>query len=65
MKATYQLNSDEQVVNRIRNALLENNGYCPCKIERNADTKCMCKEFRESQETGLCHCGLYQKTFTS
>lgn len=65
MKATYQLNSDEQVVNRIRNALLENNGYCPCKIERNADTKCMCKEFRESQGTGLCHCGLYQKTFTS
>lgn len=65
MKAIYKLNNDEQVVNRIRSALLENDGYCPCKIEHNADTKCMCKEFRESQETGACHCGLYQKTFTS
>lgn len=65
MKAVYQLNSNEQVVNQIRSALLENDGYCPCKIEHNADTKCMCKEFRESQEAGICHCGLYQKTFTS
>ena len=41
--------------------LEENSGYCPCKIVRNEDTKCMCKEFKE-QEEGMCHCGLYYKT---
>lgn len=44
----------------IEKALRENNGYCPCKIEQNPDTKCMCKEFRE-QKSGVCTCGLYEK----
>ena len=46
-------------------ALKENGGYCPCRIVRNEDTKCMCKEFREAIETGIacvCHCGLYELT---
>ena len=38
----------------------ETGGYCPCRLERNEDTRCMCKEFRE-QEKGGCHCGLYVK----
>jgi hypothetical protein len=38
-----------------------NDGYCPCLIERNADTKCMCKEFREQQEAGQCFCGRFEK----
>lgn len=41
-------------------ALRHNDGYCPCKIERTPDTKCICKEFRE-QESGECQCGLYIK----
>lgn len=44
----------------IEKALKENQGYCPCRIYRNPDTKCMCKEFRE-QEKGICHCGLFMK----
>lgn len=44
----------------IEKALKENQGYCPCRIYRNPDTKCMCKEFRE-QEKGVCHCGLFIK----
>lgn len=44
----------------IEKALKENQGYCPCRIYRNPDTKCMCKEFRE-QEKGICHCGLFIK----
>ena len=39
----------------------ENDGYCPCAIDRTPDTKCMCKEFREQKEPGLCHCGRYGK----
>lgn len=37
-----------------------NGGYCPCAVVKNEDTKCICKEFRE-QESGLCHCGRYEK----
>lgn len=55
-----RLNKDEELVSEIRRALNENDGYCPCRIEKTADTKCMCKEFRE-QEYGECHCGLYIK----
>lgn len=46
----------------IEKKLKENDGYCPCSIIRNEDTKCMCKEFRESKIlAGTCHCGLYYK----
>lgn len=44
----------------MKKALKENNGYCPCKLERIPDNKCMCKEFREQAE-GWCTCGLYLK----
>ena len=37
-----------------------NDGYCPCLIDRNEDTKCPCKDFREMTE-GVCHCGRYEK----
>ena len=37
------------------------NGYCPCAVEHDEDTKCMCKEFRESDKPGLCHCGRFEK----
>lgn len=58
LKITY--NQDKQVVDKILDALDKNNGYCPCKLEKNKDTKCMCKEFKEQKE-GYCHCGLYIK----
>ena len=38
-------------------AVKANDGYCPCMREKTPDTKCMCKEFRESNESGVCHCG--------
>ncbi len=44
----------------IKNKIKEKGGYCPCKLLKNDDTKCMCKEFREQKE-GECHCGLYIK----
>jgi len=45
---------------RIKQALIDNDGYCPCKVLRNEDTKCVCKEFR-LQDIGICSCGLYIK----
>lgn len=54
-------NSDKELVKSIREKLQTNNGYCPCSLIKNTDTKCMCKEFREQTEEGLCHCQLYEK----
>lgn len=53
-------NPNKDFVEQMLKALKENSNYCPCKIEKTKDTKCMCKEFRE-QKNGWCHCGLYYK----
>lgn len=55
-----KVNEDKELVKTIREKLKENSGFCPCRLVKNEDTKCMCKEFRE-QEEGECHCGLYVK----
>ncbi len=35
--------------------------YCPCALELTDDWVCPCKEFREQDYEGECHCGRYQK----
>ena len=54
-------NPDEKTFKEVLNKVKNNDGFCPCKIEHTPDTKCMCKEFREQNDEGLCHCGLYKK----
>lgn len=57
-----ETNPDTEYVAEMRKKLKENAGYCPCSVLKNADTKCMCKEFRDQvarNEPGFCHCGLY------
>lgn len=57
-----KLNPDKEFVKNFKEKLKENQGFCPCRIIKNVDTKCMCKEFREqvfSNVEGWCHCGLY------
>mgnify|MGYP004514432521 FL=1 len=58
MKIT--INPDKEFVRDMRKALKDNNGFCPCALEKTEDTKCMCREFRE-MVNGTCHCGLYTK----
>lgn len=50
---------------KIEEAIKNNDGYCCCALERSDDTKCMCKDFREQDHTGLCHCGRYYKVLKS
>lgn len=45
----------------IRILVEQNDGYCPCAILKNEDTKCMCKEFKEQTTPGECHCGRFIK----
>lgn len=61
-----KLNPDKEMVDTIKEGLKRTGGYCPCKIERTEDTKCMCKEFKNQIKDpnfeGYCHCMLYYKT---
>lgn len=53
---------DTELAAEIREKLKQNNYYCPCMLQKNEDTKCMCKDFRDKinrHELGQCHCGLY------
>ena len=60
-----RLNEDEDIVKMVRAGLAEKEGYCPCKIGKSEDIKCMCKEFRDQiadpDFEGYCHCLLYYK----
>ena len=55
------MNKDKKLVETLKCKLKDSGGYCPCAVIYNDDTKCMCKEFRESNKSGYCHCGLYYK----
>ena len=55
-----KLNPDEEIVKTVKAGLKAKDGYCPCRVGKDPDYKCMCKEFREMEE-GMCHCGLYIK----
>ncbi len=58
------LNPNEKYTKEVLERLKANDGYCPCSLLKNPDTKCICKEFRE-MDHGMCHCGLYIKTNTN
>ena len=40
------LNPDKEVVRAVREGLKKTGGYCPCRLERTEDNRCMCREFR-------------------
>ena len=60
-----RLNEDKEIVKTIQEGLKLKGGYCPCRLERIDDNKCMCKEFRnqiaDPDYEGYCHCMLYYK----
>ena len=60
-----KLNPDKEVVKAIKEGLKKKGGYCPCRLEKTEDNKCMCKEFKDQiadpQFEGYCHCMLYYK----
>ena len=54
-------NPSEEDYKEITEAVKLNDNYCPCLSTKNEDTKCMCKNFRDSQDTDFCHCGRFYK----
>ena len=63
MKIT--LNSDAEIVKTVKEGLAAKGGYCPCRLGKAEENKCMCREFREQiadpDFEGYCHCMLYYK----
>lgn len=61
-----RLNEDKKLVEMLKEGLRKKNGYCPCRLEKIEENKCICKEFREQiadpDFEGYCHCKLYYKS---
>ena len=60
-----RLNENAEIVKTVKEGLKAKGGYCPCRLSRSEDTKCICREFREQMADpdfeGYCHCLLYYK----
>ena len=61
-----RFNEDAALVAQIKEGLKRKGGYCPCRLQKTEDTKCICKEFRQQiadpEFEGYCHCLLYYKS---
>lgn len=59
-------NEDKELVALIRQGLEKSGGYCPCRVEKTPENKCICQEFRDQIADptfeGYCHCMLYYKS---
>ena len=60
------LNKNKEIVERIKKGLKEKGGYCPCRLEKTEQNKCICEEFKKQiadpDFEGYCHCMLYYKS---
>ncbi len=60
-----RFNEDKNVVEEIQAGLKAKDGFCPCKVGKLPENKCMCEEFKaqikDPEFEGYCHCKLYYK----
>ena len=60
-----RLNENEEIVRTVKEGLAQKDGYCPCRVGKKPEYKCMCQEFRDQiadpDFEGYCHCMLYYK----
>ncbi len=60
-----RLNEDAEIVKTVKEGLARKDGYCPCRLGKKEEYKCICQEFREQiadpEFEGYCHCQLYYK----
>ena len=64
MKIRY--NENAEIVRKIKEGLKEKDGYCPCRVGKREEFKCICDEFKaqiaDPDFEGYCHCLLYYKS---
>lgn len=60
-----RFSDDKKRVKEVLQGLKAKDGYCPCKVGKRPENKCICQEFKEQianpEFEGYCHCGLYFK----
>ena len=57
------LGDDKTLIAEVNRQLQETRGYCPCALEWNESTKCICSAFKEAllrEEEIECNCGKYK-----
>ncbi len=61
-----RLNENKDIVENIKKGLEAKGGYCPCRVGKQPEFKCICEEFRaqiaDPEFEGYCHCMLYYKS---
>lgn len=61
-----RLNENKELVAKIKEGLKMKDGYCPCRLQRLEEYKCICEEFKQQMADpdfeGYCHCKLYYKS---
>jgi ferredoxin-thioredoxin reductase catalytic subunit len=64
--AKIRLNEDKEIVETVKEGLKAKGGFCPCKVGKKPENKCMCEEFKaqiaDPDFEGYCHCMLYYKS---
>lgn len=61
-----RLNENKDLVVKIKEGLKKRDGYCPCRLPKTEEYKCICEEFKQQiadpDFEGYCHCKLYYKS---
>ena len=61
-----RLNENKELVAKIKEGLKMKDGYCPCRLQKLPEYKCICDEFKQQiadpEFEGYCHCKLYYKS---
>ncbi|MBQ5677733.1 MAG: ferredoxin thioredoxin reductase catalytic beta chain [Clostridia bacterium] len=61
-----RLNENKELVAKIKEGLKMKDGYCPCRLQKLPEYKCICEEFKKQiadpEFEGYCHCKLYYKS---
>ena len=63
---TVRLNENKEIVAKVKEGLKMKDGYCPCRLQKLPEYKCICDEFKQQiadpEFEGYCHCKLYYKS---
>ena len=61
-----RFNENKDLVAKIQEGLKKKDGYCPCRLQKLPEYKCICEEFKQQiadpEFEGYCHCKLYYKS---
>lgn len=61
-----RFNENKELVAKIKEGLKMKDGYCPCRLQKLEEYKCICEEFKQQiadpEFEGYCHCKLYYKS---